>query len=104
MAVTRRSLNCQKLTLAILHRIILFTFIVALENHSVQKSLQRGRGSISRYFVCYVCYYLHYGFKISMLLKYNLLLVATLITCQLNILFVCFCFKQINVFVIIETL
>ena len=37
-------------------------------------------------FGCYICYYLHYGFKISMLLQYNLLLVITLITCHLNIL------------------
>ena len=59
--------------------------------------------------MCYICYYLHYGFKISMLLKNNLLLVTTLITSQLNI----FVFKRHdfipcvlakNVFVIIEKL
>ena len=51
MAVTKRSPNSQKLTRAILHLIFLYTFNVALENHSVQKS-QLGRGSISRFFGC----------------------------------------------------
>ena len=40
---------------------------------------------MSIFFLCYVCYYLLYGFKISMMLMYNLLLVSTLIICQLNI-------------------
>ena len=44
-----------------------------------------GRASISLFFGCYVCYYLLYGFEISMLLMFNLLLVSNLITCQLNI-------------------
>ena len=39
-------------------------------------------------FVCYMRYYLHYGFKISMHLKYNILLVITLLSWLLNI-FVC---------------
>ena len=43
------------------------------------------RASISLFFGCYVCYYLPYGFKISMPLMYNLLLVSNLITYQLNI-------------------
>ena len=36
-------------------------------------------------FGCYICYYLHYVFKMSTLLKYNLLLLISLITCQLNL-------------------
>ena len=42
-----------------------------------------GRVSIS-IFLCYIRYYLHYGFKLSMLLKYNILLVITLLRCLLN--------------------
>ena len=45
-------------------------------------------GSISTFHGCYVRYCLHYGFKINMLLKYNLLLVTTYIKCQLNIIVV----------------
>ena len=50
-----------------------------------------------------------YGFKISMLFKYNLLLVTNLITCLLNV-FVCVvflndfipCSLQKNVFVLVK--
>ena len=38
--------------------------------------------------LCNIRYYLHYGFKISMRLYYNTLLVTTLLTWLLNI-FVC---------------
>ena len=61
-------------------------------------------GSISRFYGCYVRYCLHYGFKISMLLKYDLLLVTTYINCQLNIIVVLndmtlyHAFKQIKIF------
>ena len=44
-----------------------------------------GEGFHKLIFLCYVCYYLLYGFKICMQLMYNLLLVSNLITCQLNI-------------------
>ena len=70
-----------------------------------EMSLQRGRVSI----LCYIRDYLHHGFKISMLLKYNILLKITLLTWLLNI-FVCFlnlmilfyAFMQKHVFIIIE--
>ena len=79
MAVTRLIPNCQKLKLDVLYIIVLYTFNTPLD------SVQKGRGSISRLIGCYVCYYLQYGFKISMLVKYNLLLVTTLIPCKLHI-------------------
>ena len=44
-----------------------------------------GEGFHKLIFGYYVCYYLLYGFKISIPLMYNLLLVSNLITCQLNI-------------------
>ena len=44
-----------------------------------------GGGFHKLIFGCCVCYYLFYGFKISMSVMYNLLLVSNLITCQLNI-------------------
>ena len=47
-------------------------------------SPQWGRVSIS-IFLCYIGHYLHYGFKISMLLKYNILLVIYLLRWLLNI-------------------
>ena len=46
-------------------------------------SPQWGRVSIS-IFLCYIRYFLHYGLKISMLLKYIILLVITLLTWLLN--------------------
>ena len=49
---------------------------------------------IADVFECYVCYYLHNGFKICMLLKCNVLLVITLIICQLNI----YVFQRITLF------
>ena len=76
-------------------------------NHSVlHNSKMAGRGSISSFIECYVCNYLHYGFKTSMLLTYNLLLVITLITYQLNIyvfkrhdFIPCFFAKKVFVFI-----
>ena len=50
-------------------------------------SLQGGRFPWAD-FLCYIRYYLHYGFMISMLLLYNILLVITLLTWLLNV-FLC---------------
>ena len=68
-----------------------------------------GEGFHKLIFLCYVCYYLLYGFKISMSLMYNLLLVSNLITCQLNIFVFTLhdfmpCFLAKNVCVIIVNL
>ena len=89
---------------------IIYTHDAVLRNHSVYNIPSRGRVSISRFLICYIRYYLHYGFKISMLLKYNILLVLNLLTRLLNI-FVCYishdfilCFLAKHVFVIIENL
>ena len=66
-----------------------------------------GGASISLFFGCYVCYYLLYGFKISMPLMYNLLLVSNIITCQLNIfvftlhdIIPCFLAKNVSVIIV----
>ena len=86
--------------MSILHIILLYTSNVALENHRVKNfsSMQIVRYVTSKRSaygmplvpladfldVTYVTI-LIYGFKISMLLKHNLLLVSTPITCHLNI-------------------
>ena len=61
----------------------LYLFNVALGNNSVMINV--GGGVPLADFWMLRMYNVHNGFKISMLLKYNLLLVTTLITCQLNI-------------------
>ena len=71
---------------------------------------RNGEGFPLTYFMLH-SYYLHYGFKISMLLKHNVLLIITLSALLLNI-FVCvfkphdfiLCFLAKRIFVVIENL
>ena len=71
-----------------------------------KKNPLNGGGFPLAYFLCYIHYYLHYGFKISMLLKYDILLAITLLTWLLNIyVCVCVCLNIMTLFyVIIENL
>ena len=69
-----------------LQLIFLYTFNVALENRSVLNNPSVGEGvPLADFWMLYMLLFAHYGFKICMLLKYNLLLGITLITFQLNI-------------------
>ena len=65
------------------------------------------KGFQKQIFGCYVCYYLHNGFKISMLLGYNFLLLITILhSCEYIYVFKLYdfipCFKQKYAFIIIE--